>query len=395
MRYLTIIILLAAGLQACAVKENADSFSLQGEIKGAGDGMVSLRQFNSSIREQVVMDSVEMKGGKFSFQAQDSIQSDLWVLVIDTLGYVNIFLENSPMSLMASVGEKENPFENYLKEVKVSGSKLHKVYEKHEADVEAIQNKPDYEPLMSLSRTYNQLGPEAPPAVRDSLYMQLRSMDTISEKMRKEIHDFNTEYLFSNLSSPVSPAIYAPFEFNENILSFEGMTEVIEKLEGDATRTMSYKYMKSEYEAIASLLPGAVAPDFTLKTPEGNDLSLSITRGKYVLVDFWASWCKPCRASYPHLKKLYTQYKDRGFEVFAVSTDRDHEAWKKAIKEDRAQWPQVVDTFSKPRSPSDVSTLYAVPFLPTTYLLGPEGVILAKNLSEEELDARLKEIFGS
>lgn len=394
MRKIIIICLVAFCFQACWLEGDKNKFSLTGEIAGAGDGLVILEQFDWTKRERIVFDSTELKDGEFRFTSKGSINPDLWLVRVDSLGSFEVFLENSPIKVKAKIGDYNYKTSSYLQDINVTGSTVHNLYEKHQADVMAIRRKSEYAPYMSLVDQLNSLPQEADQTLRDSLLMEMKKQDSLSKAMNNEIHEFKTKFLFDNPSSPIAPVIYALFNFRENLLSFEEMTRIMEALSGDATNTSTYKYMKSQYDLIARMSPGAVAPNFTLNTPDGKRLSLTDTRGKYVLLDFWASWCVPCRKSSPYLKSVYAKYKDQGFEILAVSNDTNHDKWKKAISDDQTPWLHVVDTFPNKRAAAEVATLYAVQFLPTTYLLDPEGVILARNLSEEELSKKLEEIFG-
>jgi peroxiredoxin len=147
---------------------------------------------------------------------------------------------------------------------------------------------------------------------------------------------------------------------------------------------------KQELDEMRILSVGQPAPEISLPNPEGEVKSLSDFKGKYVLVDFWAGWCKPCRDENPNVVRLYNKYKDKGFEVFGVSLDRTREMWVKAIEEDELTWTQVSDLkyFN-----SEAATKYQINAIPATYMIDPEGNILAKNLRGSSLERKLSELF--
>jgi thiol-disulfide isomerase/thioredoxin len=135
---------------------------------------------------------------------------------------------------------------------------------------------------------------------------------------------------------------------------------------------------------------GSIAPEISLATPEGPNLALSSLRGKYVLIDFWASWCGPCRRENPNVIKTYAAYKDKGFEIYGVSLDQDRAAWLKAIETDQLIWKHVSDL--KYWS-SAAAQAYQVNSIPQTFLLDREGKVIAKGLRGAALDQYLAQLF--
>ncbi len=170
---------------------------------------------------------------------------------------------------------------------------------------------------------------------------------------------------------------------------------------GNYAKDYASKYRKTEPQAVvqldrllkmsASFITGNEAPDFSLETPEGNSIKLSDFRGKVLLIDFWASWCGPCRRENPHVVGLYNKYNSKGFDILGVSLDKSRDPWLKAIEKDGLVWHHVSDL--KGWS-SSAAQLYGVSSIPHTVLLDREGKIIARNLRGPALDAKLKEIFG-
>lgn len=143
--------------------------------------------------------------------------------------------------------------------------------------------------------------------------------------------------------------------------------------------------------ALGPLAEGTLAPDFSEATPEGKNITLSQLRGKVVLIDFWASWCGPCRRENPNVVKVYAQYKDLGFEILGVSLDSDRQRWLDAIKADNLTWLHVSDLKGWQCA---AAKLYGVSGIPFTVLLDKQGRIIGKNLRGPALEAKLKEVFG-
>ncbi|CAG5077974.1 TlpA disulfide reductase family protein [Parvicella tangerina] len=151
-------------------------------------------------------------------------------------------------------------------------------------------------------------------------------------------------------------------------------------------------YADQQASSQGALAIGKPAPELSFPTPEGKMLSLSSLKGKVVLLDFWASWCKPCRMENPNVVKLYNQYKDKGFTVYSVSLDNNKVKWTNAIQADGLSWPNHVSDLGGWNSAP--AAIYGVNSIPQTYLIGEDGTIIAKDLRGEDLANKLKEILG-
>jgi peroxiredoxin len=141
----------------------------------------------------------------------------------------------------------------------------------------------------------------------------------------------------------------------------------------------------------AQIRQGYKAPDVALPTVTGDTIRLSSLKGKVVLLDFWASWCGPCRVSNKGLVKLYPKYKEKGFEILGVSLDEDSKDWQKAVEKDKIKWLQVID---KGGWESNTVNQWRISAIPTSYLIDKEGTLVAMDLEGKELEKALKELLG-
>ena len=135
---------------------------------------------------------------------------------------------------------------------------------------------------------------------------------------------------------------------------------------------------------------GAIAPDFTQNNIDGKPVKLSDFRGKYVLLDFWASWCGPCRMENPNVVEAYKKFKNKNFTVLSVSLDKAKDAWVEAVKEDSLIWTQVSDLKFWY---NEVAQKYSIQSIPQNFLIDPKGKIIAQTLRGEDLEAKLKEVL--
>ena len=150
-------------------------------------------------------------------------------------------------------------------------------------------------------------------------------------------------------------------------------------------------FAEQQSASLATFAIGAEAPGFSGESPEGETITLESLRGKVVLIDFWASWCGPCRRENPNVVRVYDEYKDKGFEILGVSLDNKRDRWVKAIADDKLTWPQISDLQGWR---SAVARQYGVSSIPQTVLLDAEGRILARNLRGAALEQKLAEVFA-
>lgn len=171
---------------------------------------------------------------------------------------------------------------------------------------------------------------------------------------------------------------------------FQFLDSLILSLDEKYPNTKNIVTVKQQLDEMRALSVGQPAPEISLPNPAGQNVNLSDLRGNYVLIDFWAAWCKPCREENPNVVRLYEKYNSKGFEVFGVSLDRTREAWLRGIEEDGLVWTQVSDLQYFNSAAADT---YQINAIPATYLIDPDGKIIAKDLRGSRLEEKLKELL--
>ncbi|MDH5382812.1 MAG: redoxin domain-containing protein [Cyclobacteriaceae bacterium] len=260
------------------------------------------------------------------------------------------------------------------------------------SDYELIENIQTIKQSMQQSEEFQELNKKFSEA---NLSKNMEMMDQLRDEykqLEKKNSDLIAEVFENSTPSIVSIELLKGEDLLDKDKYFSTFEIVSEKLVEEYG--MSHPRV-AEFSAavkeMKKLSIGQVAPNLELPNPDGDLISLSSFKGKYVLVDFWAKWCKPCRLENPNVVRVYNKYNKDGFEVLGVSLDRNKEDWLQAIKEDNLTWTHISDLkFWQ----SEAAKIYNIKAIPFALLLDKDGKIIAKNLRGQELDKKLEEIFG-
>lgn len=368
MRYL--ILILAIALVACQ-NEKQSTPGISGELKNANGETIVLNQIKNNAT--VILDSARIDAsGAFSFQGATG-PFDFYTLVLNNQQVV--LLTDSTENLKVT-GDAED----LLKTYDVSGSEHSKVLRDYYAGAAAYRSEMD-----SIQQSFQSVA-------RSNDNERKQALIDAFEKVREDYSAYQVEFLNANYTSPACISILGEMKPEEHL-------DIFKKVQGGIADTFSdhlYFSMLSNQIAEAEkrqaaaekLQAGKMAPEIELPNPEGEVIPLSSLRGKVVLIDFWASWCKPCRRENPNVVKMYNAHKDEGFEIYGVSLDRNKEKWVQAIAQDGLTWPQVSDLkFWN----SAAAKLYNVSSIPHTVLIDREGKIIATGLRGNALEEKVKE----
>ncbi len=213
-------------------------------------------------------------------------------------------------------------------------------------------------------------------------YKEYLANDSVKSVLSKK-------WIVNNLNSPISAfAIHANVR---RFISLEELDEILVSLSPLAKNNALAKIMENKVQASKTVLVGNIAPDFTQPDTLNRNVSLSDFRGKYVFVDFWASWCVPCRKEHPDLIRAFDRFSEKGFTILSVSLDEKKDKWIEAIYKDKLKWTQVSDLRAWDNR---ASRKYGVSSVPYNLLIDPEGKVVATEISGEELNQKLEEIFS-
>jgi thiol-disulfide isomerase/thioredoxin len=275
---------------------------------------------------------------------------------------------------------KDVDIEKGLHSGKVSGIKSAEDFQSYNDALQQSSNEIQKELKKKYGDSVNAKSPNYKDYVKDFM-----AINTVGEI------EIAKKFVKANPDAYTATYILAGMEYSMNTADLEAAYQVLSKNMKDSEIGKSIK----EYiEGVKKSGVGQIVKDFTLNDPNDQALSLSKLKGKYVIIDFWASWCGPCKASFPHMKVLYNKYKGDRFEIYSISIDQSKADWLKALKMLELPWLQTLDTKNISISNFGVSAV------PTTFLIDPQGKILLREVGldptgEGPLDKKIIELFGA
>tara|TARA_Y100000588_G_scaffold394594_1_gene515919 strand:- start:2613 stop:3776 length:1164 start_codon:yes stop_codon:yes gene_type:complete len=380
-----LLILLVVTLVFASCNESKETgYVINGNAEGIHNGVrVRLAQIDEK-GKQVIKDSAVVMDGKFNIKGAVEEPGVYFLSADGTPGNMVFMLENSDINIDFN---SKMPMDS-----KVTGSESNKSYEDFQNGM--LEFRKEGEAIM---KRFQELGQEPAPETRDSIK---KAMDNMRQRQLAYplsfVENNNDSYFSLNLIQlESSRPTFDVVKYKEIFESFPANLK--ESKRGQIVKQRLDELYK-EYEKIAHLDVGKIAPNFESKTPEGETVSLNDLKGKVTIIDFWAAWCGPCRRENPNVVKVYEQYHDKGLEIIGVSLDgapnqKDpKKAWLDAIEKDGLEWNHLSSLmyFNDP-----VAKQYNIKSIPATYILDQEGKIVAKNLRGAALELKIKELLGN
>ncbi|RDY61475.1 TlpA disulfide reductase family protein [Flagellimonas nanhaiensis] len=368
------VLVLALGivfLMSCDSKPAG--FSLNGTVTGDLDnGTQIFLKTTDSLNQLIDIDTTTVENGLFNFEGAQTQPKLHYIFVESGRGSVPVVLENGDIEVR---------------------------FQKDSMNFAKLKGTPQNDLFMSFLEESRKLNQRAMSMQND---MRVASMerDTATAtalreefiELQDEVKNFNISYAKENPNALISVLIIGSLMSTKALPSDE-VKQMFDALTPEMKASEPGEMLKKRLDEIKSTDIGAKAPEFSAPTPEGSVLALSDVKNnsKLTLVDFWAAWCRPCRAENPNIVSVYNKYRDKGFNIIGVSLDTRAEDWKKAIEHDGLTWNHISNL---KRFQDPIARLYNINAIPAAFLLDENGVIVAKDLRGPALEAKVAELLN-
>ena len=351
-------------LAACGAQ---DGYKINGTVKGMDQATEAyLLSFENNKVDTLA--TAPIKSGKFSFNGNEQGVKVAYVMFnVPMRGGVPVFLEDKNITITLDM---TNPANTGAK-----GGALHDLFNQFQ-DIQKDMSGT----FMSLQQAYGA-------AMQANDQAKIDSIQNVANELMEQAQAKELELMKANADSYVTAWLIAQamtqMELEDLKARFDILSEAMQA--SDMGKQIAERIAKLEKTAV-----GATAPDFELTDPEGNTFKMYDVKAKVKLLDFWASWCGPCRGENPNVVKIYNEFHKKGLEIIGISLDNDKEAWLKAIEDDGLIWKHGSDLKGWQAAPAQ---LYGVSAIPATFLLDENNKIVAKNLRGDELKAKIAELL--
>ncbi|HVF80693.1 MAG TPA: TlpA disulfide reductase family protein [Flavisolibacter sp.] len=358
------------GILSCNNKTAGKIFEVEGTVKNSGAKMIYLEENIPNGRPTIMDSALINTGGSFSLKAPVKEESLYQLRLEKTLVPFALFINDVPkVKLQADVNNVAQPY--------------------------VVEGSPASKALISFDKTIYEQGLKLFTAGSkvDSL-MKAKAADSLTnseyakvETAATELKNFVTDFLQKSSSPILTLYAVSSFQNTATNLGIQGFStqERAAIISAAAAKFPAHTALQTVKNGLAS----AKAPEFTQPGVNGQPVSLSSFKGKYVLLDFWASWCRPCRQDNPNVVKAYNEFKNKNFTVFGVSLDQNKEAWLQAIQQDSLTWTHASDLKFWSNA---AAALYGVQGIPANFLIDPQGNIIAENLHGEDIVRTLRKV---
>jgi peroxiredoxin len=372
------LLFLLASIVLISCNSNPESYTLTGTLTGEiADGTSVYLRKNGENGQAVDVDTAKVETGRFVFTGKSNVPEMHYVFVDKLNGYTRLIIENGEIEMSA---QKDS-----LGFATIEGTEQNEFLDDYREKSQAAQERAN-----NIQKDMQTAG-----ASRDTVLVN--SLREEFDDLVEEYRDFEKDYIKTHPNALIS-ALVIDRALVTRASSIEEVEELYNGLSPEIKETRSGKKImealeaqKEREEKAKRTEVGAKAPNFSGPTPSGDTVALNDILGKATLIDFWAAWCRPCRAENPNIVSVYEKYHDKGLNIIGVSLDRTSEAWKKAIADDGLTWNHISNIAYFDDA---IAKLYNVNAIPAAFLLDENGVIVAKNLRGPALEAKVAELLN-
>ena len=355
-------LILAVAVFACS----KPGYKLTVSLMGA-EGKVILEKMESG--KLVAKDSAEVKDGVAVLNGAVELPDVYYLSVAGQRGKMILFLENSKINVVGKVDSI-----NYAS---VTGCVVHDEYD--------VVNKK----IRKISEEYMGYYKQAREADAAGDTAKSKELMNKVDEIYKGVGVLQEEFVKTHPASFATPYFLQSISYEKTATELE---QLVNALDPNVAASSTIVALRERIEAMKRVEVGKIAPDFTQNDKDGNPVKMAevIAKNEYTLLDFWASWCGPCRAENPNVVAVFNAYKEKGFGVFGISLDQDKGKWLEAIEKDQLAWPHVSDLLYWNNS---AAKMYAVNSIPANFLVNKQGEIVAKGLHGDDLKAKISELL--
>lgn len=330
--YILNLFVIVAIIQSCNTNtSSSDGYFISGDITGVNKGKIQLVKLDLITNEQVNVDSAEIINGKFTLKGKVESPYIHTLFINGKSNKIHLFIENCTININADIKN--------LGSARITGSR------------------------------------------EDSLFRSFKMDDIFDRKKGMEIMLNHSDYTFS--------AFTAYYQFQIHNIQTDTLEHIMNSFSDSVKKSVYFKHLSELYTTLKNVTISQPAPNFKIPDVNGKMYRLTDFKGKYVLIDFWASWCAPCRAANPTLVNVYNTFYKRNFTVVGISIDKNKDRWLKAIESDQLPWTNL----SNLKGWDEVSKIYGVKAVPQNFLLDPNGIIIDKNIDPDIMINKLNEIL--
>ncbi|HLO60915.1 MAG TPA: AhpC/TSA family protein [Bacteroidales bacterium] len=360
---------------ACSPKKQ-DGFVINGTIKDLKQKEAYLVTYKDGMAVKLDSSSVDTLKGTFILKGKVETP-DLMYITFSDDSEIELFIENSTITVTG----------DSVQNARITGSVSNDLYTSYKEKRDSVEQsfksqEAEYDSVLVKYKAARKAGKDAE---AKSYYEQMAKIEEAPEAAMRE---FNLNFIKNHPSSYVAPAVL----WNELAWGMDApeMEPLVNAFDTTIGNSSYITRLKDRIEILKKVAVGSQAPDFTMNDSLGNPHTLSSYYGKVLLVDFWASWCGPCRRENPNIVAVYKQFHKKGFDILGVSFDKNKASWTKAILDDKLTWNHVSDLQGWGNA---AGKLYGIRSIPSNMLLDEKGTIIAKNLMGDDLTNKLKELL--